>query len=99
MVARTAQTTLDPRLFYLYDDFEPQPISIPVWGARPVHYPPTCTLDKICLDLMESLRPLNSIGGNALEFSNPKFPDVAALLNPQDHSSTFPLTTAIASVC
>jgi hypothetical protein len=33
-----------------------------------------------------------------LEFSSPKFPDVAALLNPQHHASTFPLTAAIVTV-
>ena len=82
---------------YLYDDFV-QPISIPVWEARPCHYPATCRIDKVLLDLVESRKPLNLIGANEYEFANDKFPAVAALLNPQHHASSFPLTTTIVSV-
>ena len=82
---------------YLYDDFV-RPISIPVWEARSFHYPPTCRVDKVLLGLVESRRPLNPIGGNEYEFTNEKFPAVAALLNPQHHALTFPLTTSIVSV-
>jgi len=82
---------------YLYDDFV-RPISIPVWEARSFHYPPTCRVDKVLLGLVESRRPLNPIGGNEYEFTNEKFPAVAALLNPQHHASAFPLTTSIVSV-
>ncbi|KAH8750625.1 hypothetical protein F5882DRAFT_77230 [Hyaloscypha sp. PMI_1271] len=81
---------------YLYDDFV-RPISIPVWEARSFHYPPTCRVDKVLLGLVESRRPLNPIGGNEYEFTNEKFPAVAALLNPQHHASAFPLTTSIVS--
>jgi hypothetical protein len=82
---------------HLYDDFVP-PISIPVWEARSFHCPPTCRVDKVLLGLVESRRPLNPIGGNEYEFAHEKFPAVAALLNPQHHASTFPLTTSIVSV-
>ena len=98
VIEPAGHTIIAPSLFYLYEDFEQQPVSIPVWDARPVHYPATCRFDKISLDLINNLKPLTPIGGNAFEFSNPKFPDVAALLNPQHHSATFPLTTAIVSV-
>jgi hypothetical protein len=81
---------------YLYDNFV-RPISIPVWEARSFHYPPTCKVDKVLLDLVESRRPLNPIGGNEYEFAHEKFPAVAALLNPQHHASTFPLTASIVS--
>jgi hypothetical protein len=81
----------------LCDDFV-RPISIPVWEARSFHYPPTCRVDKVLLGLVESRRPLNPIGLNEYEFANEKFPAVAALLNPQHHASTFPLTTSIVSV-
>ena len=83
---------------YLYDDFV-RPVSIPVWEARSLHYPPTCKVDKVLLGLVESRRPLNLIGANEYEFANEKFPAVAALLNPQHHASKFPLTTSIVSVC
>ena len=92
------QTLLDPSLFYLYDNFEQQPITIPVWDARPNHYPATCRLDKVFLELVENMKSLEPIGGNSSEFENPRFPHVGALLNPQHHSSAFPLTTAIVSV-
>jgi len=92
------QTIMDPSLFYLYDNFEQQPISIPVWDARPVHYPATCRLDKVILEMIDTLKPLNAIGGNTLEFTSPKFPHVQALLNPQHHANSFPLTTAIVQV-
>ena len=90
---------LDPSLLsqYLYDDIV-QPISIPVWEARPCNYPPTSRVDKVLLDIVQSRKPLNPIGGNEYEFTNDKFPAVAALLNPQHHASTFPLTTTIVSV-
>ena len=90
---------MDPGIFYLYDDFEQQPMSIPVWDARPLHYPATCRLDKVCLELIETLKPMNAVGGNAIEFADPKFPPVKALLNPQHHASSFPLTTKMVSVC
>jgi len=89
---------MDPSLFYLYNDFEQQPISIPVWDAKPVHYPATCRLDKVILEMIATLKPMNAIGGNALEFTNPNFPHVKALLNPQHHAGSFPLTTAIVQV-
>ena len=90
---------LDPSLLsqYLYNDFV-QPISIPVWEARPCNYPPTCRVDKVLLDLVQSRKSLNLIGANEYEFTNDKFPSAAVLLNPQDHASTFPLTTTIVSV-
>jgi hypothetical protein len=90
---------MDPSLFYLYEDFEPPPISIPVWSARPVLKAATCRFDKVCLDLIETLKPMNAMGGNNLEFTNPKFPHVQALLNPQRHAGSFPLTSAIVQVC
>jgi hypothetical protein len=89
---------MDPDLFYLYNAFKQRPMSIPVWKAKPVHYPATCRFDKVCLNIIATLTPINAIGGNALEFANPKFPHVQALLNPQHFSSSFPLTTAIVSV-
>lgn len=89
---------MDPSLFYAYEDFEQQTVSIPVWDARPVHYPATCRFDKVCLELIETLKPMHAIGGNALEFKNPKFPHVQALLNPQHHASSFPLTSSIVQV-
>jgi hypothetical protein len=91
---------LDPSLFsqYMYDDCVPT-LSIPVWEARPCHYPPTCRLDKIIHDIIASRKPLNAIGGNDYEFVNAKFPAVSALLNPQHHANTYPLTTTIVSVC
>jgi hypothetical protein len=85
-------------MFYLYDDYEQQHMSIPVWDARPAHYPATCRFDKVCLEIIQTLKPLNSIGGNALEFTSPKFPNVQALLDPQHHASSFPLTSAIVQV-
>jgi hypothetical protein len=89
---------MDGSGFYLYEDFEQQTVSIPVWDARPVHYPATCRFDKVCLELIETLKPIHAIGGNALEFKNPKFPHVQALLNPQHHASSFPLTSSIVQV-
>ncbi|PMD33123.1 hypothetical protein L207DRAFT_175622 [Hyaloscypha variabilis F] len=89
------QALLDPSLFYPYDDFEQQPLSIPVWDAKPVHFPATCRFDKICLEMIQTLKPLNAIGGTALEFNSPKFPHVQALLNPQHHATSFPLTSSI----
>lgn len=69
-----------------------------VWGAKPVHYPATCALDKIFFDIIQDLSPTANIGGDAFEFSNPKFPHVSALLNPQHHSIEFPVTAAIVQV-
>jgi hypothetical protein len=72
---------------------------MPVWNARPVHYTAaTCKFDKVCLELLQKLKPLNSTGGNALEFSNPGFPNVQALLNLQGHYLAYPLAAAIVSV-
>jgi len=88
---------LDPGLFSPYEGFVP-PLSIPEWEARPVNYPATCKFDSVCLELIWKLKPLNALGGNTFEFSSPKFPHVAALLNPTHHSSNFPLTAEIVSV-
>jgi hypothetical protein len=93
------QTVLDPSLFYVYQDLaQQQPLSIPVWEARPVHYPATCKYDQIVLDLLANLKPIHQTGGNALEFANPSFPHISALLNPQQHAMIFPLATEIVSV-
>jgi hypothetical protein len=73
-------------------------MSIQVWDARPIHYPPTCRIDKILLGIIESMNPINALGRNVFEFSNPKFPHVSALLNPQHHSASFPVTAAIVTV-
>jgi hypothetical protein len=94
----TGQSILDPSLFYLYENFEQQPMPIQVWDAKPLHYPPTCRLDKTLLEIVENLIPVMAIGGNAFEFANPKFPHVSALLNPQHHSQSYPVTAAIVQV-
>ncbi|KAE9366388.1 hypothetical protein N431DRAFT_446556 [Stipitochalara longipes BDJ] len=74
-----------------------QPPSIPVWQARPLHYPPTCRQDKIFLNLIEERKLFSQIVGSDSELSDAKFPAVAPLLNPQHHESTHPLTASIAS--
>ena len=94
------QTVIDPSLFYVYQEFNQQQtlISIPVWEAKPVHYPATCKFDKIVLDLIATLKPVQQTGGNDLEFANPSFPHISALLNPQQHSMMYPLAAEIVSV-
>ena len=92
-------TILDPSHFYLYDGFEQQPMALQVWQARPLHYPATCRFDKIILELIDDIRPLNQAGGTALEFTNQSFPHVSTLLNPQQNSLMYPLSAGIVSVC
>jgi hypothetical protein len=89
---------MNPGIFYLYEDYKQQAMSIPVWDARPIHYPATCWFDKVVLDLIETLKPMNAIAGNTLEFSNPKFPHIQVLLDPLHYAGSFPFTTAIVSV-
>ncbi|KAH8752082.1 hypothetical protein BGZ57DRAFT_965916 [Hyaloscypha finlandica] len=91
------QAIVDPGLLYLYDNYEQQPMSIPVWDARPIHYPATCRFDKFCLGLIERMKPTNATGGNASEFTNPNFPHAQALFTPQNYAASFPLTTAVVS--
>jgi hypothetical protein len=45
-----------------------QPMSIPLWEAKPINYPATCRFDKIWLKLIQDLVPFNCTGVNALEF-------------------------------
>ncbi|KAN0099068.1 protein of unknown function (DUF3425) domain containing protein [Hyaloscypha variabilis] len=90
----------DPTLLqnYPFEDYV-RP-SIPVWQARPLHYPPTCRQDKILLNLIEERKLSSQTGGNdseLSELSDAKFPAVAPLLNPQNHASTHPLTASIVS--
>ena len=73
---------LDLSFFSMYEDLEPQPLNVGVWQVMPVHYPATCRFDKVCLEIIETLQPMGACGGSLVEFSNPKFPRVAALLNP-----------------
>jgi len=82
---------------YVYDDYVP-PLSIPVWEARPCHYPPTCGQDKIILNLIESRKRFSQTRGNDYEFYDAKFPAIAPLFNPQHHAATYPLTASIVSV-
>jgi len=93
-----SETIIDPSLSYLYQDLEQQSLSMPVWKARPIHYPATCKYDHIVLDLMANLKPLYQNGGTTLEFANPSFPHISALLNPQQHSMMYPLAAEIVSV-
>ncbi|KAH8796716.1 hypothetical protein BGZ57DRAFT_961682 [Hyaloscypha finlandica] len=92
-----SETIIDPSLFNLYQDLEQQSLSMPVWKARPIHYPATCKYDHIVLDLMANLKPLYQNGGTTLEFANPSFPHISALLNPQQHSMMYPLAAEIVS--
>lgn len=94
----TSTGLLDPSLFYIYDDFAPPLKSIPVWEARPCHYPATCRNDKIFLELIETRKSINNIEASALEFQNPRFPHMSAFLNPQHHAELYPFTAAIVSV-
>lgn len=90
---------LDPNLIahadFPFNELQPPSLCIQVWEARPLHLPPTCRLDKIFLDIIEQRRLFGPLEGNVLEFSNASFPSVSALLNPDHHTSTLPLTTAI----
>jgi hypothetical protein len=90
---------LDPTLLqnYSFDNYTP-PRSIPVWEARPLHYPPTCRQDQILLNLVEARKQFKQIKAKDFELSDDKFPAVAPLLNPQHHEATYPLTASIASV-
>jgi len=45
------------------------------------------------------MKPTNATGGNASEFTNPNFPHAQALFTPQNYAASFPLTTAVVSVC
>jgi hypothetical protein len=82
-----------------FEDLLPIPISMQVWEARPHNIHPTCLLDKILLDLVHSGSTVNTIGPpNTPEFSSPKFPSVAALLNPQHHVTSYPMASSIAAV-
>jgi hypothetical protein len=75
------------------------PIYRQVWEARPHNIPPTCLLDKILVDLVDSGKVVNAIEpDNTPEFSSPKFPSVAALFNPRHHVSACPMASKIASV-
>lgn len=93
---------MDPALLqnYPFEDYV-KPPSIPVWQARPLHYPPTCRQDKIFLSLIEERKLSSQTGGHdseLAELSDAKFPAVAPLLNPQNHASSHPLTASIVSV-
>jgi hypothetical protein len=47
---------------------------------------------------MTNLKPLHQTGGTTLEFANSSFPHISALLNPQQHSTMYPLAAEIVSV-
>lgn len=57
---------------------------MPIWEALPRHQPPTCQLDKILVDLINSKRDCDGNGANAAEFSSAQFPSVNSLLNPEE---------------
>jgi hypothetical protein len=56
---------------------------VQVWGAKPLHYLPTCELGNI-LEIVKN-------GGNIVEFADPKFPDLSTHLNSQQ----YPMTAAV----
>ena len=80
----------------LYGDFiRPSPLRI--WTARPFHYP-NCQLDRVLLNFIGIVK--TSLGGGTTpEFDDRQFPIAGALLNPKLHSSRYPFTSTIASVC
>lgn len=91
---------LDPSLLaqFPYHEYPTAPLSVQVWEARPFLLPATCRLDKIFLDLIEARRVFHAMGGNDYEFTSKKFPSVAALLNPENFTTTYPLTSALVTV-
>ncbi|KAH8647464.1 hypothetical protein BGZ60DRAFT_553404 [Tricladium varicosporioides] len=97
----TTTGLLDPTLLshagFPYHDAPPPSLSIQVWEARPCQHPPTCRLDKVLIDLVESRKMLDAFGGNRVEFGDTKFPSVAALLNPKVQEGGHPLTCAVVS--
>ncbi|KAH6675167.1 hypothetical protein B0J14DRAFT_30197 [Halenospora varia] len=97
----TTTGLLDPSLLshagFPYHDAPPPSLSIQVWEARPCQHPPTCRLDKVLIDIVESRKMLDAFGGNRVEFGDKKFPSVAALLNPRVQEGGHPLTCAVVS--
>lgn len=66
-----------------------------VWSMLPRHIGPTCSLDRVVIDLIQSRRPYELTGGNIEEFRERPFPSVQSLLNPISEASRSPVTSSI----
>lgn len=72
-----------------------RPLDNFIWLALPQHTKPTCDLDYAILDLIQSRRPYELVGGNIAEFEERPFPSIPSLLNPIDEVVTSPVTSTI----
>jgi hypothetical protein len=68
-----------------------------IWSRLPTHTLPTCPLDEVVTDLIQTRRPYELLGGNSQEFQQRPFPSVHSLLNPEDKMETekSPVTSSI----
>ncbi|KAF2667485.1 hypothetical protein BT63DRAFT_426349 [Microthyrium microscopicum] len=72
-------------------------ISSEIWSILPRHITPTCALDRVVTEIIQTRRTYEIFRGNDLEFSNRPFPSVQSLLNPKDEMETqkSPVTSSI----
>lgn len=61
----------------------------------PRHIGPTCQLDRVVIDLIQTRRPFELTGGNFEEFRERPFPSVSSLLNPIEEANRSPVTSSI----
>jgi hypothetical protein len=59
------------------------PLGNTVWSTLPRHTLPTCPLDQVVTELIQTRRPYEFFGGNVQEFQKHSFPSVQSLLNPE----------------
>ncbi|KIV98704.1 uncharacterized protein PV09_09531 [Verruconis gallopava] len=69
--------------------------SCPVWCTTPKHIAPTCRLDQVVADLIQSRRSYELTGGNIPEFQERPFPSIPSLLNPIKEADRSPVTSSI----
>lgn len=67
------------------------PSATTVWSTLPRHLPPSCPLDHVVTNLVNSRRPYDNIQ----EFQRRAFPSVQSLLNPTYEAIKSPVTSAI----
>lgn len=71
------------------------PQEIPPWERLPLHVGPTTPLDSVLLGLFQSTRQHVQNSGHIEEFSQPAFPSIRSLLNPDSQNAHSPISNAI----
>jgi hypothetical protein len=68
---------------------------LPIWERLPLHVGATCKVDSVLLELARAHHMHGDTTSHIAELSQPAFPSVGSLLNPDSNGAQSPISAAI----